>query len=511
MAVEEQATHPARGRHSSWSYGGRGAVAVSPDGARVAFSVSAAYARRASGRRATSGRSNPTGPAARRPAGAAPTRFPRGRPDGTLAFASDRDHAGRMRCTSSGPGRARRGPSGTSTGSVEHLSWSPDGRRLLVLAADLGADRAGIQAATKIQEAGRRGGGSEGQAAVRGLAPPLRDRRRVRRDRGGRPGGRPRLRVRLGRRASRRDLRRRADRERLVRRLRRAARPRRAHRRARLRARVADPVPGPRRRQRLVRRGLLLRSRRPRRRRQGGRSRPSRRRDIAVENTDVSFLARRDDDRLWFAGLRGMGSACGSFRRAGEVRSSGQATPWWAPASSRTSRPAATASSASSSPPTARPKWSSSTTATGARSPTLNGAIPDPNAAGDVGGADLEAADGLEIEGLLARSARGRGAVSAHRLRPRRPDGRRGAGASFQPARPGRCSRRRATPSCSRTRAEAPAAARSSRARTSGTWAAATSRTSSPGWTRWSRRASSTPNASASTAGATAGSCQRGR
>ena len=125
--------------------------------------------------------------------------------------------------------------------------------------------------------AGRRGRGSEGQAAVRGVAPPVRDRRRDRRDRGGRSGGRPRLRGRLGRRAGRRDLRGRADRERLVRRLRRAARPRRAHRRARLRARVADPVPGPRRRQRLVRRGLLLRSRRPRRRRQGGRSRPSRR------------------------------------------------------------------------------------------------------------------------------------------------------------------------------------------------------------------------------------------
>ena len=37
---------------------------------------------------------------------------------------------------------------------MEHLSWSPDGRRLLVLAADIGADRAGIQAATKIQEEG---------------------------------------------------------------------------------------------------------------------------------------------------------------------------------------------------------------------------------------------------------------------------------------------------------------------------------------------------------------------
>ena len=58
------------------------------------------------------------------------------------------------RSTSSAPGRARRARSANIDGSVEDLSWSPNGRRLLVLAADLGADRAGIQAATKIQEQG---------------------------------------------------------------------------------------------------------------------------------------------------------------------------------------------------------------------------------------------------------------------------------------------------------------------------------------------------------------------
>ena len=74
--------------------------------------------------------------------------------DGTLAFASDRDHAGRMSVYLLGPGPGEARPVGSIDGSVERLSWSPDGRRLLVLAADIGADRAGIQAATKIQEEG---------------------------------------------------------------------------------------------------------------------------------------------------------------------------------------------------------------------------------------------------------------------------------------------------------------------------------------------------------------------
>src|SRR4029077_11771868 len=43
---------------------------------------------------------------------------------------------------------------GEIPGSVEDIHWSPDGARLLVLAADLGADRAGADSATKIEEAG---------------------------------------------------------------------------------------------------------------------------------------------------------------------------------------------------------------------------------------------------------------------------------------------------------------------------------------------------------------------
>jgi dipeptidyl aminopeptidase/acylaminoacyl peptidase len=47
-----------------------------------------------------------------------------------------------------------RGELGEIPGSVEDIHWSPDSRTLLVLAADLGSDRAGAQAATRIREAG---------------------------------------------------------------------------------------------------------------------------------------------------------------------------------------------------------------------------------------------------------------------------------------------------------------------------------------------------------------------
>src|ERR671930_127737 len=45
-----------------------------------------------------------------------------------------------------------RGEVGDIAGSVEDIQWSPDSRSLLVLAADLGSDRAGAQTATKIKE-----------------------------------------------------------------------------------------------------------------------------------------------------------------------------------------------------------------------------------------------------------------------------------------------------------------------------------------------------------------------
>jgi dipeptidyl aminopeptidase/acylaminoacyl peptidase len=75
--------------------------------------------------------------------------LPRFAPDGkTLAYATDRGHAGRMSLWIDG-----RGEVGEIPGSVEDIQWSPDGSSLLVLAADLGSDRAGAQTATKIAEA----------------------------------------------------------------------------------------------------------------------------------------------------------------------------------------------------------------------------------------------------------------------------------------------------------------------------------------------------------------------
>lgn len=120
-------------------------VALSPDGARVAFTVSPLSRERGGtletrlwvdGREATE-------------AGAADA-VPVFSPDGArLAYASDRGHGGRMSLWLHGEGEL-----GEIPGSVEDIRWSSDGTRLLVLAADLGSDRAGAQTATKIVEKG---------------------------------------------------------------------------------------------------------------------------------------------------------------------------------------------------------------------------------------------------------------------------------------------------------------------------------------------------------------------
>src|SRR5262249_52175068 len=75
--------------------------------------------------------------------------LPRFSPDGSrLACASDLGHEGRMSLRVDGE------ELGSIAGSVEDIVWSPDGARLLVLAADLGSDRAGANSATKIRETG---------------------------------------------------------------------------------------------------------------------------------------------------------------------------------------------------------------------------------------------------------------------------------------------------------------------------------------------------------------------
>jgi dipeptidyl aminopeptidase/acylaminoacyl peptidase len=131
---------------------------LSPDGARVAFTVSASFSR--PGERVTSAIwiADTEGGTEPRQVTAATGQdaLPRWSPDGeVLVFASDRDHAGRMSLYllgGQGPAEAR--PVGEIAGSVEEVQWAPDGRSLLVLAADIGSDRAGVQAATKIEEAG---------------------------------------------------------------------------------------------------------------------------------------------------------------------------------------------------------------------------------------------------------------------------------------------------------------------------------------------------------------------
>jgi dipeptidyl aminopeptidase/acylaminoacyl peptidase len=118
-------------------------LALSADGSRLAYIVAPSFREKG---QALESRLWIDGAEATE-AGAADA-LPRFAPDGTLAYASDRGHAGRMSLWIDG-----RGELGEITGSVEEIQWSPDSRSLLVLVADLGSDRAGAQTATKITEA----------------------------------------------------------------------------------------------------------------------------------------------------------------------------------------------------------------------------------------------------------------------------------------------------------------------------------------------------------------------
>jgi dipeptidyl aminopeptidase/acylaminoacyl peptidase len=120
-------------------------VALSPDGSRIAFAVSASFREQGKPIETRLWVGDVGGELRPGEAGA----VPRFSPDGSrLAFASDRGHEGRLSL------RVDDHELGEIPGSVENIHWSPDGTHLLVLAADLGADRAGAQSATKIQEAG---------------------------------------------------------------------------------------------------------------------------------------------------------------------------------------------------------------------------------------------------------------------------------------------------------------------------------------------------------------------
>jgi dipeptidyl aminopeptidase/acylaminoacyl peptidase len=120
-------------------------VALSSDGSRIAFAVSASFREQGRPIETRLWVGDVGGDLAQGEAGS----LPRFSPDGTrLAFASDRGHEGRLSLWVDDR------ELGEIPGSVEDIRWSPDGSRLLVLAADLGADRAGIESATKIAEAG---------------------------------------------------------------------------------------------------------------------------------------------------------------------------------------------------------------------------------------------------------------------------------------------------------------------------------------------------------------------
>ena len=122
-----------------------GEVALSPDGSRIAFAVSASFREKGKGIETRLWSGEVDGELHPGEAGV----LPRFSPDGArLAYASDRGHEGRLSVRVDGA------ELGEIPGSVEGLAWSPDGSTLLVLAADIGADMAGAQSAKKIEEAG---------------------------------------------------------------------------------------------------------------------------------------------------------------------------------------------------------------------------------------------------------------------------------------------------------------------------------------------------------------------
>jgi dipeptidyl aminopeptidase/acylaminoacyl peptidase len=119
-------------------------VALSADGSRIAFAVSKTFREKGKPIETRLWVGDVDGELEEGDAGL----LPRFSPDRSrLAFASDKGHAGRISLWIEER-------EVDIAGSVEDLLWSPDGTQLLVLAADLGADKAGAQSATRIQEAG---------------------------------------------------------------------------------------------------------------------------------------------------------------------------------------------------------------------------------------------------------------------------------------------------------------------------------------------------------------------
>src|SRR5439155_21808384 len=117
-----------------------GAVALSADGSRIAFVVAASFREKGKPLETRLWVGDVGGELQPGELGA----IPRFSPDGSrLAYASDRGHDGRRSLWIDDS------ELGEIPGSVEGIAWSPDGARLLVLAADLGSGSAGAESATK--------------------------------------------------------------------------------------------------------------------------------------------------------------------------------------------------------------------------------------------------------------------------------------------------------------------------------------------------------------------------
>src|SRR5262245_61090554 len=115
-------------------------VTLSPDGSRIAFAVSKSFREKGKPIETRLWVGDVDGELEDRDVGS----LPRFSPDGSrLAYASDKGHEGRTSLWVDDV-------EVDIAGSVEDLQWSPDGARLLALAADLGADKAGAQSATRV-------------------------------------------------------------------------------------------------------------------------------------------------------------------------------------------------------------------------------------------------------------------------------------------------------------------------------------------------------------------------
>jgi len=124
-------------------------------------------------------------------------------------------------------------------------------------------------------------------------------------------------------------------------------------------------------------------------------------RHVPVSATDVSFLARRDDGGLWYAGMRGMGSVCGSLSSSGEVEElwAGDAVvgarfqPFVAAGGGRLVSVVEAPDRAPEVASLEDGEWRSLS--------ALNDDMVDPLGAGEWQARTWSAQDGLEIEGLL--------------------------------------------------------------------------------------------------------------